>query len=309
VRRTGFSLTKRSVVTIGVIRAMSALVLCVGSAVGATRAEAQPLRVRKLSFTPVQLDSAPPFDESFVIKVPVPAGVTTVHLAYGPTQRVATRQGRTKRYQRTPITLDTLTGTVDPRDPEFVAFEVGPLEPYDTYGFYFDFVAPSSVTRSTIFTRSDASYKNRFDTDFGVAFSPHPGPRYFGATSNVHFYTVPINPRERPDQYHRWDHLTKRVSAYGGLTLARFSTKDEVVDFFPTGNLALGLGLRLQLPWERAQFINFFRFHGGVLFFKQDDPNPTVSHNDIKRSPVIGLGADFELKDFFGPLTGILGIK
>jgi hypothetical protein len=264
-----------------------------------------------------RFDSLPPFDEPFLIRVVTPDVANTVQLRWGPTQRDLPKRGgaRPRTYQMSsPTVVRSRADTIRALKEGKHVFEVDRLDPYRTYMFvleYLDGQTPRSnvIAADTVITTTNASYKDRFDLDFGVGWSPRPGPRFLGGTSNVHIYAVPINPREDPADYEGLENVWKRVSLFAGLTLVRFDAKDEVTDLFTLGNLTTGLAFRLQVPNGRADFLNFFRLHGGAMVFRQDDPNPTVTRLKVKASPLVGLGMDFEVKDFIGPLVGIFGLK
>lgn len=284
------------------LRTRPALVLltaCALTALASEGADAQAGRVLSLRLVPPAFDSAPPFDQRFSIVVTVPAGVTAVTMRYGPAGQAL----------GDPVTRRTAefyqVGT-----REQVAFPVEPLDADKAYRFRFEFEPSGGAEPVEITATAAASYRNHFDTDFGVLWSPRPGPAFTGASTNVHFFFVPINPAENPKTYRGIsENVWKRLSVFAGLTVIRFASSEEVANLYEPGNLVAGVGVRPQMSGRGERFVNFLRLNAGWIVFRQDDPNPLVDEGYVKASPVFGLTANLQVSDVLAPIAAILGIR
>lgn len=155
-----------------------------------------------------------------------------------------------------------------------------------------------------------AAVAAHFDTDFGVLVTNHNrGPGYIGAGTNVHFYFVPVNGNERTFYWRSFrDQVLKRASIFVGLSFVKLRATEEVKNMFDTGNPVVGIGVR-PVGFRKYKPLGSLRLNAGVVWFKQDVANPLVAEDKTKHAPFVSLTGDITLKDLFGPLAALLGVK
>lgn len=186
--------------------------------------------------------------------------------------------------------------------PDLV-FGIEPLAPGRIY--YFDFIltgtpkgaAMPQVDTVRIVVRPRTDLANHFDADLAVIRSSR--AEYVGLGSNAHLYAVPINRNECTSDYRGMDHLLKRVSVFGGLSLVKLDAEADVNHQFQAGTPMFGIGL------NRLPYLGPLRINAGVVRLKQDDANPLVDRDRLKWDTFVSLGVDVELKSLLGPLTGL----
>jgi hypothetical protein len=251
-----------------------------------------------------------PFDEVFTLRLaipelePVSPRMNEIRLAYGPAREEShtASDGTVTRdlVMAEPIDRDVvpLTGPVKVKE---VFFTVGPLDPSRVY--LFDFQLFSDTTRRASVRMAAASrpdVTSHFDLDAGVLRSNR--LQYTGMVIDAHYYLVPVNNNECPDNYRGAEEILKRVSLFAGISVLRLSSKDNVHNFFERGAPAIGIGL------NRLPYLGPVRINGGLLFVKQDHANPLVSERVTKADPFVSVTVDFELRRVLGPLAGLFGL-
>jgi|GEM_PF-5134656 len=286
-----------------------------------------------------------PFDVPFTIRTPVPTlrddklKVDSVVLRYGSPARVGSGFG---------LSSDALRSTarvLGAAPPTELTFSIRALQPNEVQYFDFFVYAPQSDTarpkqilppdtirllkfdpatgtfavgRDSIVQRVKmvdtsvaidtfrivgkprATLTNHFDADAGVLWAP--GFGYWGAGTNSHFYFRPVNRNQCTDDYEGMDHLLKRVSVFVGVSLFRIHTDTEVEHLWTNGSPVMGIGVN-RLPLVPA------RLNAGIIWLRQDDPNPLVTRQVVKRDFFISGTIDFELQQLVGPLVTLVGLK
>lgn len=143
--------------------------------------------------------------------------------------------------------------------------------------------------------------RNHVDTDFGVLHGFEPG--YLGAMTSVHVYAVPRNPDECRSNFSGWDRLLKRVSAFAGLSILEIYSKEKVEHYFARGAPVMGLAVDTQVPIVGRVWLN-----GGIMFYRQDEPNPLVDRKKVHRDYFVAGTVDVALKNVLGPVAALLGL-
>lgn len=155
-----------------------------------------------------------------------------------------------------------------------------------------------------------ANLTNHFDTDFGIVWSPRPGPAYVGAGSNVHFYFVPINKSESLENRRPTlrDQVLKRLSVFAGLAFVKLHASESVENRSEFGNFVTGVGLRPRFSGPLRR-LDFFRLNGGVMYFHQTNSNPLITELSDAHAPFVSVTGDLDLRTVLGPLAALLGIR
>ena len=133
------------------------------------------------------------------------------------------------------------------------------------------------ATERTFHVSADAGFAYGWDVDSVVP--------YFGAN----FYLRPVNRNVplrvlRSSRVMNWRH---RWSITVGLTLKSIKEDDVRDDLFNNQALVLGIGWRLT---------DVVRLNGGVLVFKEEDPNPLIDDTELAVSPYFGISWDWDLQ-------------
>jgi hypothetical protein len=170
-------------------------------------------------------------------------------------------------------------------------------------------VAPMKTDEFAINGDTDTEFTQRFDTDVGIVGAPQAG--YLGASSGVHFYFwQPINKKLDLAEPKWYKSFGRRVSLYGGLALNELGGGDDVKPAWGVGSPMLGFGFRGPLYWsERTPFawaLRPMRINAGVIWFKQDDPNPLVDNTSFKLTWFWSATADVDLTAILGPFAALL---
>jgi hypothetical protein len=168
----------------------------------------------------------------------------------------------------------------------------------------------STPVMVSLVAEAHADLRRHFDTDFGVIWSPRPGPAYMGAGSNVHFYLTPINKDEtRLDRRRNLrDQVLKRVSLFAGLSFVTLRTSESVENRYELGNPVWGVGIRPRFGGN-AKRLDFFRVNAGMVYFKQRHANPLVEELANAQAPFVSVTGDIDLRSVLTPLAGLLGIR
>lgn len=289
-----------------------------------------------------QLDALP-FDVPFTIRTPVPTlndgklKVDSIVLRYGPPVRLpngfdlgpSVRTSALVQGAAPPTELTFSVRALRPNQVQYFHFflhatrsvKAHPeqlLRQYTMKVATFDaekavFVVRDSVVREyrmdTLRTAVDtirivgtprATFANRFDADAGVLWAP--GFGYWGVGANSHFYFTPVNRNQCTTEYRGMDHVLKRVSVFGGVSLFRIHSDTEVQHLWTNGSPVVGVGLN-RLPVVPA------RLNAGIIWLRQDDPNPLVTRDVVKRDLFISGTVDFELRQLAGPLAALVGLR
>ena len=290
-----------------------------------------------------QFDQPLPFDEVFIVKVAFPpAGqADTLKLIYGPQEWTRDRRmvilapSGTLSYARERLRGGTdaffAVGPLLPRETYLFEFQFvknavppkdsvvfrevltsqdivtasgaiarrGPIVRFDRL-FRVDSV-PASVTTFPILTDARAAFYQHFDQDIGVLVTDRAG--YVGAVTSIHLYPAPINKNARLEDMGELDRWLRRVSLFGGLAVAQFSSSASVDAYFAAGSPTAGVAVRPFL------FFMPLRLGTGLVWFKQDDANPLVSTPRTKVDRFAMVSVDFDVRSIFGPLLTLAGLK
>ncbi len=162
----------------------------------------------------------------------------------------------------------------------------------------------AQVGRDTVRVVGEAKtdITHHFDTDAGLLHSFR--ANYWGAVTGTHLYLVPVNRNECRASYSGWEHILKRVSLFGGLSVFELDARSGVEPLFTGGSPVFGLSVGERFPFFGRLFLN-----GGIILLKQEDPNPLLDAKHTRRDYFVGVAADVELKSIFGPLAGLVGLK
>ncbi len=144
------------------------------------------------------------------------------------------------------------------------------------------------------------SINDHFETDVGIYSTL--GVNNWGLGTAVHYFIVPIQPKQKPTSYRKFDHIFKRVSIFGALVVTQLDSRSDIKTKFALGNPIVGVGFSHfgNTPWVKSS-----RFNVGVMFFKQDDPDPLVTKSQPKTAITFGYSLEFDIKNILGPLSKI----
>lgn len=265
---------------------------------------------------------APPFDQTFVLRIPVKGNKCAHSVLYAEaTRNVGSGAHFATSDVDSSVAMQFLTTFCD----EASFFLVKPLAPNKRYLFRVlidtKSVVESVLGRTTSWMRpaSDttdflvdlsADLTTHFDADFGVIWTPRPGPQLVAFGSNVHLYFVPINKSESVNNRNdTWrDQIFKRVSVLVGLAAVQIASGALVENRTKAGNPLVGIGFKPRFAGSARRF-DFFRLNAGVLFFSQKDPNPLVGEMRKKVAPFLSLTGDVEIQKLLSNLGGLIGAK
>lgn len=261
-----------------------------------------PRSVREFDPATDQVKDALPFDEPFLLKVPVPEGVDSIRVDLG-----------------TPLFLPAGIRALDPDDSAFVrtkavedgileppalTFLIPPLAPRENYDFKITYYGqrgigmlakvPSSVERR-ITGRTATSFTSHFVTDIGMIYAFEPG--YWGAATTLHAFLAPIN-KKAPVSFTGLSDFRKSTSAFVGLTSVEIASEADVDKLYGIGSPIMGLSVRL----TRSVHVG-----AGVMFFEQTNANPLIDDKVGKRGSFMMLTVDLDYKSILGPLAALLG--
>ena len=133
-----------------------------------------------------------------------------------------------------------------------------------------------------------------FSTDFGVAWSWRIDEvvPYFG----INMYFKPVNKRVPLTQK---GGVGRRFAMMLGITIESLAETDRREDIIGSKSLIAGAGYRIA---------DAIRLGGGVLIYKEIDPNPLITRATLAVNPYVALSFDWDIRGTFGKLgTAILG--
>jgi hypothetical protein len=269
-----------------------------------------------------QWKGALPYDEVFNLQVAIPELTSksqtpsAIKLVFGTSQEVDTTDpdGTVHgRFVRSVLGGDSIPLNRGIQNKAAV-FAIAPLPPNRSYIFDFVLYRDSIVERGP--TRRDTlkvqidslrlaqaphpDLTNHFDLDAGAVRSNR--LQYTGVVMNFHYYAVPINNNECPENYRGRNRLLKRVSVFAGMSVLKIHSVENVEPLFASGTPVVGIGL------ARLPGLGPVRIDGGYVFVKRKDANPLVDRKHTRADPFVGLTVDFQLRKVLGPLAGLVGL-
>ena len=284
-----------SVFTCAIMLLVAASTALVGQS--ATAVPRRPPQTVKIDLAAQQFETGLPFAERFWIRGSLATAVDSVKLAYG----VAGRDENDRLVIDGRVTRGFIPKSSVVQSKDF-AFAIEPLRPNVPYLFQLRFFKDSGEEAITIRGRAQASLAQHFDADIGILRSENAGN--WGLVTSSHFHLVPLNKNEDPTfSSSTGANLAKRLSVFAGVSFQEIHSEVEVSKFFTFGSPVAGIGVRGPLG------LDFMRLNGGVIWFKQDDANPLVTRQRVKRDVFVSATADLELKQVLGPLVALLNIK
>lgn len=144
--------------------------------------------------------------------------------------------------------------------------------------------------RATIQTENANPYISA-DVGFGYALRADKGYPYYG----VNFYRVPVNKRAPLSQFHGWERFNRSASLLIGLTTSAFE-EGRNKNYTSAGSPMLGFGYRI------GQSV---KLNGGLLAFKQTNPNPVIAKLDEKYVPFFSISIDLDVRTFLKNAGGL----
>jgi hypothetical protein len=234
-----------------------------------------------------------PFDVPFVIVGVAPEGAVEVAVQYA----VVARSGLgAEGKASTPATWRRTASTAAAETFQVLIRE--PLEARRSYRFRFTVrragVAPASGDESSsgqeIVVDGETSRNSHVSADAGLLYANviETGALYLG--TNIYFR--PVNPRAPLSER---GSLSRRLSITFGFTVTSIADEDNRTrsDLFAHQSLVLGAGIRVT---------RVIRAGGGVLLFKEADPNPLVTKTSATTTPYISFSFDVDVGSMFARL-------
>jgi hypothetical protein len=224
-------------------------------------------------------DRALPFDVPFFITGRPPAGTTRVELQFAAVPESGDTSALVWVPQQ-PAQWQPQTPAAD--GDRFVLFVNRPLQPGRDYRMRFVLRNGDSL-ETTKFADGRTPEKNYFSLDVGVLFAGDisVGALYVG--TNIYFR--PIN-KDAP--LNALTSFGRRLAVTVGVTVSSVSDENNRTrsDLFWNQSLVLGAGYRLT---------SSLRGGGGVLVFRQSDPNPLVTHQTAAATWYASFSVDLDV--------------
>jgi hypothetical protein len=249
-----------------------------------------------------------PFDQPFLISVPYPQNTQSLRIAFGGMVLDVT-QGEGGIVSTTPrigVPIVSRTVTAPVLDTKTTGVFIPALHAGESYLLTLDYVVGSNTTHVQVLGRSLGAFKDHFREDFGLGWSPPPGPAYVAGGSNIHLYFVPINEAGGSGSFSKLDFVLKRFSVFAGLTVFDLRTGRPIDKVFSPGNPQTGIGFR-PLSSGLPMVFNMVYLNFGLVYFDQKDPNPLITKEHGKHAPFVGLAGTVDFKDVLGPLAVLIG--
>jgi hypothetical protein len=180
-----------------------------------------------------------------------------------------------------------------------------------------DIAAPSAATTIqltevvSIRGDTDMEFTQWFDTDIGFMYAH--GAGYKGVASGVHFFLRPVNKKLDLAELGALESIPYRLTPYLGLAVDKLGGGRDVEPAWTVGSPMLGLGFRGPLYWSEDTplarmnwILRPIRLNTGIVWFRQDDPNPLVDDKILKHDWFWSITADVDLTTILGPFVALL---
>lgn len=193
-------------------------------------------------------------------------------------------------------------------------FKVGPLSTLEGhFKMYADFKATvlkrsfgvangvSSTFDSNISdfdTRSKLNIVPTFGLiSYGFQFNGGNTPNFWGVSPYLGFQ-VNFRPTDKniPLKNIRYKSIRQRFSFQGGWMLVSLEEEGIRENLFKNSSFMTGLGFKLS---------NALSLSGGILLFKEVDPNPLIDNTSTAITPYAGLTVDLDINKYLNDFTGL----
>jgi hypothetical protein len=224
-------------------------------------ADTRPIARVTVDLAAGAFDRELPFDVPFFISGRAPEGTLSLEVQYA----VVPTSGDTSNLVWTPATGRWTPSAATDADQTFLVLMRTPLEAQRLYWVRFVVQRERPAGGITFTADGRTARKNYVSADAGLLFAGDIGIGAIYLGSNIYFR--PVN-KDAP--LRGLGSIGRRLALTVGVTLSSVADEDEATrsDLFWNQSLVLGAGYRLT---------SSLRGGGGVLVFREADPNPLIT--------------------------------